>query len=105
VSSDDKTIKMRSPFEEEVLGELRTLASRLTSLEATIAKIDWDSFRRDFVKHNLDVRELIGDLDRKFDVINHDLLQVKAEQIRIEKRIDKMETDARPQVIVQDRQF
>ena len=101
----DETIRMPSSFEEQVLSELRALGSRLTSLEEKIAKINWDSFRKDFSLHNSEVKELLGDLDRKFDVINHELLRVKSDQLRIEKRIDKIELDVRPQVIPQDRQF
>ena len=105
MSNEDQTIKMRPPFEEEVLAELRSLGSRLNSLEGKITQINWDSFRREFSKHNTEVMELLGDLDRKFDVINHEILRLKAEQIRIEKRIDKVELDVRPQVIPQDRHF
>jgi hypothetical protein len=96
---------MPRSFEEQVLAELQALGSRLNSLEDRIGKINWDSFRKDFSQHNSEMKELLGDLDRKFDVINHELLHLKAEQIRIEKRIGKVELDARPQVIPQDRQF
>ena len=101
----DETIRMPESFEEQVLAELRNLGARLTSLETKVAsfenrlgsledrivKINWDSFRRDFSQHTSEVKELLGDLDRKFDVINHELLGLKAEQIRLGKRIDKLE--------------
>jgi chromosome segregation ATPase len=106
----DETIKIPHSFEERVFVELSTLGSRVgsledrvgslenkvASLEDKIVKIDWDSFRRDFSKHTSEVKELFGDLDRKFDVMNHELLGLKAEQIRVEKRIDKIELDIRP---------
>jgi len=115
----DETIRMHSSFEEQVLHELLRLDSHLTVVEERtgkiedrttkiedhlvkidghLAKIDWDSFRRDFVQHNLEMKEWLGILDRKFDVVNHELLGIKAEQIRMDRRIDKIELDIRPHV-------
>ena len=94
---NDETIRMHSSFEEQALHQLRTLDSRLTVVEEKIARIDWDSFRRDFVQHTSDVKEMFGLLNRKFDVMNHELLDMKAEQIRLDRRIDKIELDIRPQ--------
>src|ERR1051325_10976254 len=108
----DETIRMHSSFEEQVLHELRRLDSHLTvveertgkiedrttKIEDHLVKIDWDSFRRDFVQHNLEMKEWLGILDRKFDVVNHELLGIKAEQIRMDRRIDKIELDIRPHV-------
>lgn len=40
----------------------------------------------------LEVRKGVEDLNRKIDVLNQDVLQVRADQRRVEKRMDELET-------------
>lgn len=89
----------------EILNEIRMLAARVGAIETGISKIDWESLRTDFAKHNRDMTELIADLDRKFDVVSSELLRVKAEQLRLNKRLNDMESEMRPKVLPQERQF
>lgn len=108
--SEDKTRQFH-PFEDRVLGELQAIGSRLTALEEKMGAIDretkpnWARLHRDFSEHSAEVRALLGNLDRKLDVINSEMLQLKSDQKAIEKRISKIEVEVRPQVIPQDRQF
>jgi hypothetical protein len=94
---NDETVRMKSSFEEEVVQRLTVVEEKVGRIDWDSFRIDWDSFRRDFVRHNSEVKEMFGLLNRKFDVINHELLDIKAEQIRLDRRIDKIELDIRPQ--------
>ena len=40
----------------------------------------------------LEVKKGVEDLNRKIDVLNQDVLQVRADQRRVEKRMDQLET-------------
>lgn len=108
--SEDKTRHLPS-FEERVLDELGALSSRLVALETRIGEIDsetkpnWERLHRDFSDLHTDVKSIFGNFDRKLDVINREVLQLKADQQGMEGRVEKLESAARPQIIVQDRQF
>ena len=39
----------------------------------------------------LKVKEKLHDLDRKFSIITEDIIQVRADQVRLERRIDRLE--------------
>lgn len=108
--SEDKTLHLPS-FEERVLGQLDTLSLRLAALETRISEIDretkpnWERLHKDFSDLHAGVKTIFGNFDRKLDVINKEMLQLKADQKEAEARIEKIELEARPQIIVQDRQF
>jgi|SRR6266850_4835365 len=108
--SEDKTSHLPS-FEEKVLGQLDALSSRLAVLEIRIVESDretkpnWERLHRDFSELHADVKAIFGNFDRKLDVINREVLQLKADQRGVENRVEKLESAARPQIIVQDRQF
>ena len=89
----DETLKITGDPISEILSEIRSLTTRVAAIETSISRIDWESLRRDFSKHHRDIADLIGDLDRKFDVVSRELLQVKAEQIRLNKRLNEMESE------------
>ena len=118
--SEDKTAEtLHLPsFEQKILGELETISSRLATVEKRAAQTDletkpnWERLQKDvaqihsdFVQLNTDMKASFGNLDRKLDVMNKEMLQVKADQAGIEARLKKIELEARPQIIVQERQF
>ena len=39
----------------------------------------------------LEVKEKLDDLDRKFSIVTEDIIQVRADQVRLERRIDRLE--------------
>src|SRR5258706_295298 len=92
------------PFEERVLARLEDLNARLASLESE-TKPNWERLLNEFKDMNASVKAYLTNFDRKLDVINSELLQLKANQRDIESRVVKIETEARPQVIIQDHQF
>jgi hypothetical protein len=87
--SDDETKilnKKRRPYEEKVLAELESVRSDLRTLSKTVERY-LDTF------------------SRKLDVINSELLSVKADQRDVEDRVSKIEAETRPQVIPQEKEF
>jgi hypothetical protein len=111
--SEDKTAKTLPlpSFEASVLVQLETISSRLASLEMRVGKIEadtkpnWEGLHRDFSQLHKEMNESFGNLTRKLDVMNRELFQVKADQQGLETRLDKMESESRPQIIVQDQDF
>jgi uncharacterized coiled-coil protein SlyX len=111
--SEDKTsdtLKLPT-FEEKVLARLDAIDSRLTSLEKKVAARDyetkpiWERVLSELEQMRTDVNTHLSNFDRKLDVMNKELLQAKADQRGLESRIDKVESQVYPNVIVQDRQF
>ena len=39
----------------------------------------------------LEVKQKLHDLDRKFSIVTEDIIQVRADQVRLERRIDRLE--------------
>ena len=63
-------------FEERVLASLSAIDARLNDILAEI----------------LEVKEGLGDVGRKIDVLSRDIVQVRADQARVEGRMDKLES-------------
>lgn len=111
--SEDKTAKtLHLPsFEEKVLAQLDDVSSRLALLEKRSAERDaetkpnWERLLKDFQEMNTSFSTYFKNFDRKLDVINSEMLQLKADQKGVESRVDKIELEVHPQVIAQDRQF
>jgi hypothetical protein len=108
--SEDKTAEtLHLPsFEERVLDQLGAVSSRLASLEKRVGEIDmetkpnWERLHRDFSDLHTDVKTIFGNFDRKLDVINSEVLQLKADQKGLERRVVRIESEPRPQIIFQD---
>ncbi|HEX8846115.1 MAG TPA: hypothetical protein VF791_15800 [Pyrinomonadaceae bacterium] len=106
--SEDPT---RHLFEEKVLARLDAIDSRLASLEKRAHKRDfetkpiWENLLNAFTKMQAEVDAHLTNFDRKLDVVNKELLQVKADHSGLEKRLEKVEVEMRPDILVQDHQF
>jgi hypothetical protein len=118
--SEDKTSEtLRLPsFQQRILTELETISSRLASVEKRAAQADletkpnWERLQKDvtqihadFVQLNTDMKVSFANLDRKLDVMNKEMFQVKADLNGVETRLTRIESEVLPQIIVQDRQF
>jgi archaellum component FlaC len=81
------------PFEERVLSMLTEMRAdfnaRLERLEAKQydTKPIWERALTEIVE----VKEQLAGLDRKFDVLARDMIQLRADQSHIHSRIDKLE--------------
>jgi hypothetical protein len=111
--SEDKTAEtLHLPsFEDRVLALLEAVSSRIATLEKRVGEIDadtkpnWERLHRDFAGFHTEMTASFGNLVRKLDVVNKELFQLKADQEGVETRLEKIELEVRPQIIVQNRQF
>src|SRR6266550_760352 len=106
--SEDKT-QLLGSFQGQVLTRLDDIGARLTALEKRVGEIDattkpnWDRLHADFAQLHTSMTASFGNIGRKLDVMNREFFQMKADQDDIKTRLDKVESEARPQTIVQDR--
>ena len=81
-------------FEERVFARFDAVDARLENLEtqaerrALETKPIWERALAEIVE----VRESIANVERKIDVLSRDIVQVRADQTRVENRIDKLES-------------
>lgn len=84
-------------FEERVLFALDSINNRLTALElqaerkALETKPMWEKALAEIVETRNEMRQRFDNLERKLDVLNQDMLQLRADQRHAEKRLDKLE--------------
>jgi hypothetical protein len=80
-------------FEERILARLDSIDSRLQVLEeqserrAMETKPIWERALAEI----LELREGVGNIERKIDVLSRDMIQLRADQVRVENRLDKLE--------------
>jgi hypothetical protein len=81
-------------FEERVFARFDSLDARLQTLEtqaerrALETKPIWERALAEI----LEVRESVANVERKIDILSRDIVQVRADQSRVENRIDKLES-------------
>ena len=98
-------------FEARVLAELGSISSRLAALEKREAerqmetKPGLDQIISEVRSINTNVQTYLKNFERKLDVVNSELLQMKADHRSLEDRLTKVEIETRPQLIPQERQF
>jgi hypothetical protein len=96
-------------FEDTVLARLEEIGSRLAALEKREQEPETKSVIEPILSEvrniNLNIQTYLKNFDRKLDVVNSELLQVKADQRAVEARLSKVEIETQPQVIAQDKQF
>ena len=94
--SEEKTEDMpvgRS-FEERVFARFDALDARLQALEtqaerrALETKPIWERALAEI----LELRESFANVERKIDVLSRDIVQVRADQSRVDSRLDKLES-------------
>jgi tetrahydromethanopterin S-methyltransferase subunit G len=92
------------PFEERVLATLDSLLSTVASLESRITLLDtrierqaletkpmWEKALAEISETRREMVQRFDNVERKLDVINKDMLQLKADQRHAESRLDKLE--------------
>jgi archaellum component FlaC len=81
------------PFEERVLTALAEMRAdfntRLERLEAK--QYDTKPIWQQALTEIVEVKEQLASLDRKFDVLARDMIQLRADQSLVHSRIDKLE--------------
>lgn len=114
--SEEKTQNITDgrSFEERVFARFDALDARLDNfdsrLEAVEVRLDTVDTRLLIIENNaerraletkpiweralaeiLELKESFADFDRKIDVLSHDIVKVRADQVRVERRVDKLE--------------
>ena len=114
--NEDTTQNMRGglSFEKQVLsilnyiqGDLKSVSDRVVKLEAKSfdTKPIWETALKEISDLGVDVREMRGEIrlrfdhmdsrlddpEGKIDVLNRDLLQVRSDQNRLDRRLRKLE--------------
>lgn len=111
--SDDATQNLPNEpsFEERVLARLDSIQERIQVLDvieerlkaledqnerrAMDTKSIWERALAEILemKEGLaEVKEGLGDVVRKIDVLSRDIVKVRADQVRVEDRLDKLES-------------
>lgn len=89
------------PFEERVLALLDSMNTRLKILEeqserrAMDTKPIWERALAEISEVKDEVREVkekVSNIERKFDVLTHDMMQLRGDQRRLNDRMDKLES-------------
>lgn len=71
-------------------GRLDRFEHRIQALEAKA--LDTKPIWERALAEILEVRKGVEDISRKIDVLTHDVMQVRADQRRVEKRMDELES-------------
>jgi chromosome segregation ATPase len=75
---------------DAVDARLDSLDTRVQNLEARA--LDTKPIWERALAEILEVKKGVEDLNRKIDVLNQDVLQVRADQLRVERRMDNLES-------------
>jgi predicted nucleic acid-binding Zn-ribbon protein len=102
--SEDPT---RHLFEDKVLARLDAIDARLTVLEKKSSERDYETrpIWERVLNEITQINTSLANLDRKLDVMNKELLQLKADNAGLTDRMNKLESQTYPNVIAQERQF
>ena len=100
--SEEKTQNITDgrSFEERVFARFDSLDARLDNFDARLQALENQAERRALetkpiweraLAGILEVKESVADVERKIDVLTQDILQVRSDQVRVERRLDKLE--------------
>jgi len=88
-------------FEERVFARFDAVDARFDAVDARLENLETQAERRALetkpiweraLAEIVEVRESIANVERKIDVLSRDIVQVRADQTRVENRIDKLES-------------
>jgi hypothetical protein len=80
-------------FEERVFARFDSIDARLQTLntQAERCALETKPIWERALAEILEVRESVANVERKIDVLSRDIVQVRADQTRVENRIEKLE--------------
>jgi archaellum component FlaC len=96
--SEDKTADANGrSFEERVFARFDAIDARLESVETRLEKLEAKSYDTKPIWERalaelLELREKVDNVDRKIDILGRDIVQMRADQVRTERRLDNLET-------------
>ena len=83
-----------APFEERVFARFDALDARLQALESQAERraVETKPIWERALAEILELKESLANVERKIDVLSRDIVQVRADQARVENRLDKLES-------------
>ena len=93
MSKDTTQDQNGRPFEERILARLDSIDQRLSALETQAEKraLETTPVWERALAEILEVKQSVANLDRKFDVLTKDMVQLRADQRYADSRIDRLE--------------
>jgi hypothetical protein len=92
-------------FEERVFARFDALDARFDGFDERLQALETQAERRAMetrpiweraLAEILELRESFANVERKIDVLSRDIVQVRADQVRVESRLQNLESDSRP---------
>jgi hypothetical protein len=96
-----QTLPYGITFEERVLVSLNAIDLRLNAVDGRPQALEGQSERRAMdtkpiweraLAEILEVKQSLANVERKIDVLSRDIVQVRADQVHVESRLDKLES-------------
>jgi len=81
-------------FEERVFARFDALDARLQALESQAERraVETKPIWERALAEILELKESLANVERKVDVLSRDIVQVRADQARVENRLDKLDS-------------
>jgi hypothetical protein len=84
-------------FEERVFARFDSLDNRLNNIEGRLEKLEAKSYDTKPIWERalaelLELREKVDNVERKLDVLGKDTVQLRADQVRTDRRLDNLES-------------
>jgi len=88
-------------FEERVFARFDAIDARFDAVEARLEALESQAERRALetkpiweraLSEILELKQGLSNVERKIDVLSRDIVQVRADQVRVENRLEKLES-------------
>lgn len=108
--SEEDTQEMNGarPLLERILMRLDSIDTRLDSVDARLTALEekaerqametkpiWERALAEIAETRIEMREGFASVERKLDILNRELFQIKSDQARIDGRVDRLERERR----------
>ena len=90
-------------FEERIFARLDSIDSRLDSVDSRLQALELQAERRALetkpiweraLAEILEVKRGLENVERKIDVLSRDIVQVRADQVRVDDRLTSLESES-----------
>lgn len=96
IVSEEITKMLDDKLLRQILTKLETMDVRLQFVEGKIRERGFDTkpIWEKALAEIMEVKQYIAGVDRKIDVLGGDILNVRADYLKIERRVERLEDDA-----------
>jgi hypothetical protein len=93
--SEDDTKEMNPRLLKQILVKLEAIDTRLQAVESRIERRSFDTkpIWEQALVEIMEVNQRVITIDRKMDVLGKDMLNLRADQLGIEERLSRLESD------------